>query len=147
MGYTLKIGQAVKRYDNERRMDQIDCEKVFLMEAPAFGELTDHTNVRMPSYSTWEIFAEEVGLYNFFFDKEMGLLNGADGVSPLTQAHKEVIDASCAAYVERYPFVFSVKAIDSLSEEDFHFERLRWLKFWTDWALTNCDAPIFLNEQ
>ncbi|WP_372852623.1 hypothetical protein [Pedobacter sp.] len=108
--------------------------------------MTDHTNVRNPFYSTWEIFAEAVGLYNFFFEKEIGLLNSADGVSPFTKAHQEVIHAACSAYVEEYPFVFSIKAPDSLMEEDFHFERLRWLKFWTDWALTNCDTPIFLNE-
>lgn len=147
MGYTLKIGQAITYTDPETDIESIDCERVFLAEAPAFGEITDHTNVRMPSYSTWEDFANEVGLYSFFFDNELGLLNGSNGVHPLTSADKAVIDTACADYVEKHPSVFSVKDESSLTEEDFHFERLRWLKFWTDWALENCDTPVFFNEQ
>ena len=71
----------------------------------------------------------EVGLYDFFCDRDQGLLNGSDGVVPLTGAHKAAIDQACVAYLESYPSVFSVKSEDFLSEEDFHFGRLRWLKF------------------
>lgn len=147
MGYELKIGQAVTRFDSEIGRERVDCEKVFLSDAPAFGEITDHSNVRLPSYSSWEIFAEEVGLYDFFYDREQGLLNGWEGVVPLTGAHKAAIDHACVAYLERHPAVFSVKTEDSLGEEDFHFGRLRWLKFWVEWALESCDTPIFLNCQ
>lgn len=147
MGYELKIGQAVTRFDSERGRERIDCEKVYLSDAPAFGEITDHTNIRLPSYSSWEDFAKEVGLYEFFYDRDQGLLNGSDGVSPLTGTHKDAINQACASYLERHPSVFSGKSKDSLSEEDFHFERLRWLKFWIEWALESCDEPIFVNYQ
>lgn len=86
MGYKLKIGQAVTRFDSEMGRERVDCEKVYLADAPAFGAITDHSNIRLRSYSSWEGFAEEVGLYEFFYDRDQGLLNGSDGVFPLTWA-------------------------------------------------------------
>jgi len=83
---------------------------------------------------------------NFSMTGIRALLNGSDGV-PLTWVHMAAINQACTAYLERHPSVFSVKSDDSLSVEDFHFERLRWLKFWIEWALESCDTPVFLNYQ
>lgn len=147
MGYTLKIGQAITYTDPETGVERIDCEKVFMEDAPAFGEVTDHTNVRMPSYSAWEDLAIASGLYDFFFDPGYGLLNTPDGVTVLSIVHKTAIDLACADYAQKHPTLFSVKNEASLSVEDYHFERLRWLKFWIDWALKNCSSAVFVNEQ
>lgn len=159
MGYTLTIGQLKTAIENEGLESYIsnDAEGVTLDSAPAFGEPTDHTNSRWPSYVSWSEAMRFVGLYDFMFNEETGLLRSHPGCVPIVKEHKEIIDKAYLDFYKKYP---NAKAGYSpkIKEEDGNFEdlewpveniwaaRLEWLKFWVDWALLNCSKPVFYNS-
>ena len=60
MGYNLAIGEA--EVDWSEDMVRIDAVTVKLDEAPAFGEPTDHTNTRWPSYTSWSNFCKAMDI-------------------------------------------------------------------------------------
>ena len=71
MGYNLTIGELKVSYCQDD-----DCPDVSLTakgfshdEAPAFGEISDHTSSRYPSYSAWSDFSMSVGLFSLFYGK------------------------------------------------------------------------------
>lgn len=103
MGYTLIIGQAVIDYDQDEGTAQVDAEEVRLEHAPAFGEPTDNTNERWPSYSSWADSMRALGLVDVMFNKR----NGGRGIFesegkpylPLMQSHPGET-AICKAHVD-----------------------------------------------
>jgi len=159
MGYTLTIGQLTTEIENEGLESYIrnDAEAARLDNAPAYGEPTDFTNSRWPSYSSWADAMRYVDLYDLFFNKETGLIRQHPGCVPLVKEHKEIIDAAYTAFYKKYP---NAKAGYSpkINEHERIFEdpdwpmynnmatRLEWLKFWVDWALENCSKPVFYNS-
>lgn len=58
MGYNLTIGEAVLSWDEDYVC--VDAQDVTLPNAPAFGDPTDHTNSRWPSYSVWADFCRNL---------------------------------------------------------------------------------------
>jgi len=79
MGYDLTIGEAEFKVDKvgDDFVDNIqeECIRVTVAEikhdnAPAFGEPTDYTNVRWPSYSSWAIFCEFAELEHVFYEMD-----------------------------------------------------------------------------
>lgn len=120
MGYEITIGEMV--YDTD---GYILAEEVYLSNAPADGVPTDFTNTRMVSYYGWAEF-----LYNTNIPIQI-IIDDHPGFVRVSEVTKSVIDN---AY----------KRIDSL-ERSSDVARLEWLKFWIDWALTNCKNPIIQN--
>lgn len=146
MGYTIIIGEMDIEYDQDlnRPYTFISAKEKRLENAPAFGEPTDYTNQRWPSYSSWEMFAKFVGLEDLFFDKMnvLCLIKSRPGYTPLTITHKKIVDEVYDKFKKKYP---NVKAKFDASDENRWFCRLVWLKFWIDWALVNCERPVFYN--
>ncbi len=159
MGYTLTIGQLETSWNTDDGLESTirnSARGEHLKTAPAYGEPTDHTNSRWPSYSAWHNFAEFVGLKDFFYSNETGLLRKHPGCIPLSEKHKEIVDKAYKDFYEKYPNAkagYSQKQLeDSVGkdkdwpDENIWAARLEWLKFWIDWALENCDKPVFYNS-
>ena len=159
MGYTLEIGELKTSIDYEGLESTIrnSAKGVSLKDAPAFGELTDNSNSRWPSYTAWHNFARFADLEDFFYSKETGLLREHPGCFPLVKEHKEIIDKAYTNFYKKYPNAkagYSSKVNEkegifedkNWPEENAYAVRLEWLKFWVDWALINCKNPVFYNS-
>jgi hypothetical protein len=158
MGYTLTIGELkTEIYDEGLESHfHLTAESKNLPEAPAYGEPTDHSNSRWPSYTSWANAMRFVGLYDFMYNKSTGLLRQHPGCVPLVKEHKEIIDQAHAEFYQKYPNAkagYSPKMQDIFADEDPDWPmennmatRLEWLKFWVDWALANCKQPVFYNS-
>jgi|TARA_R110000851_G_scaffold305841_1_gene464003 hypothetical protein len=170
MGYTLKIGDLVVDYDQDEDYPNVSLTaKGFAHDgAPAFGEPTDHTSERWPSYSGWSEFTQKAGIYTMFYGKEHGsmelsrddaLLRHHPGCVPLTECHRREVNAALAAWKVKYPDAtptFGKPApegernffwVDEDNpEENSQMTRLVWLHYWINWALDNCEQPVFENS-
>lgn len=158
MGYTLTIGELETTITDDGLESCVwnQAKNVHLDNAPAFGEPTDYTSSRWPSYTAWANFARFVDLYDFFYDKSTGLIRQHPGCVPLKKEHKEIIDEAYKKFYEKYPNAkagFSPKEKEDMffedkdwPEENAYAVRLEWLKFWVDWALENCKNPVFENS-
>ena len=146
MGYTLIIGEPHVRVEEEYNFVTIEVKEVKIEDAPSFGEPTDCTNSRYPSYSVWSDFCRFVGLYDMFFDKGNGIIAEHPGVFPVLPIHKEEIDKAMLQFKKKYPNAiagFSEKP--GAPEANGYLARLEWLKYWIDWSLINCKQPVFKN--
>ena len=145
MGYSLTIGQAEINYSHDP--DDMICNVCVRDEydknSPAFGDPTDYTNARWPSYTAWTNFTEWAGLYNMFYEGDFGLLNKHPGCLPLTIDHKRQIDESYERIQTEFP---NLVACFNDTPESSYFARLIWLKYWVDWALENCEKPAIQNS-
>ncbi len=161
MGYTLKIGQLKTCWhidDGRESRIKLEAEHASSPDAPAYGELTDNSNQRWPSYTVWAKFSRFVDLYEFFYDKSVGVLREHPGCVPLCIEHKTIVDKAYAKFKEKYPnavagyssinegkSLFEWEDDPNWPEENEYLVRLEWLKFWIDWALENCTEPVFEN--
>lgn len=160
MGYSLTIGEAAFDVDEvgdewtENVQDEyirVTAVSVELPEAPAFGEPTDHTNERWPSYSSWYDFCEDVDILPITFDmdehgNDTGNIRGCHpGFFPITKAFKAEVDKAYDNWKKKYPNVVASYDNFEVYPENGQMCRLEWLKFWTDWSLENCKTPIFTN--
>lgn len=88
MGYDITIGELkVDKYPEEALEGSglfFTAKSETHKDAPAFGEPTDYTNSRWPSYSAWSNFADYVGLADVLFDYRGNLVGGHPGVRLLT---------------------------------------------------------------
>lgn len=158
MGYTLTIGELSTTVTDDGLESCVwnRAEGVHLENAPAFGEPTDHTNSRWPSYTAWRDFTRFTGLEDFFYDESTGILRNHPGCVPLKKEHKEILDKAYADFYIKFPNAkasYSPKALADMftedkdwPEENNYAVRLEWLKFWVDWALENCKTPVFYNS-
>jgi hypothetical protein len=162
MGYNLKIGQAVIKWDEEQA--KISCAITRLDQAPAFGEPTDYESQRWPSYSAWHNSMAALGLLDVMFSERNGggdgfERNGNDrypliadhpGVAPITIEHAEAVEDALAAYKAKHPnHIAQFEPTESTGETqvcDPHLCRGTWLAFWLRWAVTNCSQPVFVNS-
>ena len=115
MGYTLTIGENING----------DIETVRHVDAPAFGEPTDYTNARWPSYTAWWGFVRATGLDACF----KRLLTPHPGIQPLTKEHLNAFKKVNAAVLDQWDC-----------------NRLTWLIYWIEWALANCKNPAISNS-
>lgn len=159
MGYTLKIGQlkTTIEYDGLESYISNDVELVKHKNAPAYGEPTDFTNSRWPSYTSWRDAMRFVGLEELMFNKGTGLIRNHPDCIPLVKEHKKIIDEAYNKFYKKYPNCkagYSPKINENegvYEDENWPIEnnyatRLEWLKYWVDWALENCSKPVFYNE-
>lgn len=165
MGFTLKIGELEivginNLKDPFSHNDTMDghVQDVERSDAPAFGEPTDYTNTRWPSYTAWHNAVKFIGLEKLFNDKKTGLLREHPGCFQITEKHKKIIDKAHKDFYKKYPKCkpgFSKKLKDDFDnfvddkdwpQENSYAVRLEWLKYWVDWALKNCKHPVFYNS-
>lgn len=144
MGFNLQIGEAVIDCDADYCTISLSVIDEEHEDAPAFGEPTDRSNQRWPSYSNWHNFIEKFNLSDVFNDEEKGLLREHPGISLITQWHKKRIDEEYEAFMRRYPNAKASYETDSLNDE--YLVRMVWLRYWVDWALSNCKVPSFYNS-
>ena len=169
MGYTLRIGELQVSYENDESEPRIalTARPESHDDAPAFGEPTDHSNQRWPSYTAWAEFARDFGLYSLFYGTEVGgkyqvrddaLIAQHPGCVPLTERHRREINAALGAFKERHPDAtpkfgrpppegvhpFMWEDPDN-PEENGKMTRIVWLAYWVNWALDNCSQPVFEN--
>lgn len=152
MGYSLTIGNAVLGEPcPDTHVWSVDVEGFSHPDAPAFGEPTDRTSQRWPSYSGWTDFCTEVGLTKLFYDKECGLLSRHPGTFGLTQGHlktvTEALERRRAVNGGKEPGFPDETPDGELVEngKDGQLARLVWLEYWVRWALENCERPAIRN--
>jgi hypothetical protein len=169
MGYNLTIGEAAFEVDKvgdnsytetlDDEFIRVVAKPVKLDNAPAAGEPTDYTNERWPSYTQWHDFAKKVGLMDVLFQYNevrgyYDIRGGHSGFFAITPAFKAEIDKAVKNWLKKYPdakpeYVEEYTGGDSrfpeYVERHAMMVRLHWLQFWTDWALENCECPIFVN--
>ncbi len=163
MGYTLTIGNATPKppdpSDGDEGQFSWDVDNLTLPEAPAAeNDINGHANYRWPSYSVWDDFAREVGLYDMFFDKSVGLIRHHPGVVPLSEDHRTQVAGAVARWRALHPTAVprfaDPKPNGHLFEVVDHpmngpnatLARLEWLSWWIGWALDNCEHPAFANS-
>lgn len=108
------IGEAVLDYC-EDRVD-IDCEDATNLDAPAFGEPSDHCNKLMPSYGGWRHCVETLGLtdvtYGEATNKGYFQWNGVErpaliqthpGAVPVTKDHVDFVAEKLKDYKKANP--------------------------------------------
>jgi hypothetical protein len=164
MGYTLKIGELDFDYDQDEDYPSIylTAKTVSHPDAPAFGEPTDHENQRWPSYTAWAEFCRDAGLYDLFFGKETRddtLIREHPGCIPLTEKHRREVNAAMEAWKVKYPDAVPTYGEkcpegehplmwtdENNPEENGKMCRLVWLHYWVNWAMDNCERPVFANS-
>ena len=142
MGYSLIIGE--KKIETEDGFTRVWAEDARHDSAPAFGDPTDYTNERWPSYSTWNDFCRNTGLYDLFYTHEKALIYEHPGWQPLTLHHQAVINAAYKKYKRDHPTAQT--HMMPYNTTNGYLCRLEWLKYWVDWALENCKNPVFCNS-
>jgi hypothetical protein len=152
MGYSIAIGKLVTKKDDGYTYKTV--ETVTLENAPAFGEPTDYTNQRWPSYTSWAKAMDFIGLSDVMFNEKTGLMRGHPSNYRIFKKHKKAIDKAYVEFYQKYPNAkagFSPIPFDPFKEDKNWPEennwavRLEWLKFWVDWAFENCEKPYFHN--
>jgi hypothetical protein len=153
MGYSIKIGELMVEVvqDGLNSFLSLDVVDVTLPDAPAYGDARDFRNKTLPSYTQWADCMSMIGLYDLFYNKSHGLIRKHPGCVPLTADHKEVIDSAHEAFMKAYPALkigFCPEGEDDTNwpDENGVAVSLVWLKFWVDWALSNCKIPVISNS-
>jgi len=161
MSYSIYIGAGEPEHDTE------DCqlsarwvvESVTHDEAPEFPNdaMTGKSNSRHPSYSGWSDFCDEAGLYDLFFDKEVGLMSSHPGCEMIQERHvAEVKKALCRwrKSAVKPPGFSGFGVYNKVTEcwettdegkYDHILARLIWLDYWMTWALETCEVPAIHN--
>lgn len=171
MGYRITIGELVPA-DSSDEASRPDAQSVTLDEAPAFGEPTDYTNERWPSYTGWNDFLSATGLgflspctcREFARNAECPpLMDEHPGVMPVLPVHLAKVEEALARYrarigADKKPGWGSTEVFDQKSGThievqeadhelyDGNLARLTWLRFWLKWALENCKNPVCANS-
>lgn len=168
MSYSIKIGNAeidhVVDEDevNESPEYRIRVRTMELPEAPSFtGDINDRKNVRWPSYGGWARFCENTNLGELFYgppgERSAGLFASHPGAVQLTRQHLARVRAATEEYLARpWPAKERIPGWDPTLERysskdgdpcyDADLARLRWLEWWMDWALKNCEHPCMENS-
>lgn len=142
MGYSLTIGQPHVGVDVEDEFIYIYIDSVRHDGAPAFGEPTDFTNERWPSYSGWSNFLSDVGqdVYSMFSNASDGIMRNHPGCAPITKEHRDLIKSKILERKE-------IGEVAGFEEGQSHtLARLEWLDYWFSWALENCATPAMRNS-
>ena len=131
MGYNITIGNAVVETDKDYfpELHAAWTVKVVKHEnAPAFGEPTDFSNARWPSYSGWAEFLRATDLEEWW----KKVAEQHPGCYGLEQEDVDTVAEAMKKYVKS-------------DEEDWNYNRLVWLDYWVRWAVENCETPAIEN--
>lgn len=159
MGYSFTIGdlkKVVEKYEEDGVIEEYEnwsAETIELENAPAFGEPTDRTNERWPSYSAWSEFAEFTNIYDLIYSDTGHLIGSHPGYLELTDDFQKNLKKRKKEFEEKYPKVEATygnktsifEADPNNPPENYFYCRLVWLDFWVDYALENCETPAIVN--
>lgn len=141
MGYNITIGEACFDKNPEYATDDggvlTTANGVRHDNAPAFGEPTDYTNERWPSYTAWADFMEKAGLSGVNL-----MAGGHPGLQLVTKEVRDAVHEALTLFKARNP------GIDPGYEDGQSptLARLVWLDYWLTWALENCETPVIANS-
>ena len=147
MGYNLTIGEADFKFYNEEGLES-SCDmtaKGFRHDnAPAFGEPTDFTSERWPSYSSWSNFCDEAGLKDVFYYEGGGHLRGGHpGCIPVEIEMQKRVNKALADWRVSHP---DAKENFDDTGDSGYLCLLVWLDYWVNWVMDNCEKPVFANS-
>ena len=143
MGYLIEIGELLTEVEDDGLCSYLynTVKRIYVDEAP---KIQRGVNSISPSYSTWSDVCKVLGITDLMFDTEYGLMHEHPGCVPITKEHKELFDI---AYTKFYKDNVDINVdIDSERDVDQAAVRLEWLRFWIEWALINCNVPVFYNS-
>jgi len=151
MSYNLSIGEFdYKSIPSERRAVEI-VQHEDGGPRNSMSLLDVFTSNRIcPSYPEWREFCRDVGIYSIFYDglwKGYHPLISAGRAQPLTEDHLEVFgeaEEEACKIPEWFDDGLPLEEREVCVNEIYAI-RLRWLRFWTEWSLSNCEYPTFLN--
>lgn len=148
MGYSITIGELLIETYPEEAMEcsglRFSAKSEWHDSAPAYGEPTDFTNDRWPSYSAWFDFAERSGVRELLFDSGGNLIGGHPGVRLIT---KDMLDAVVAARLKMESNPHPPQpTMENYTAENGAYCRLLWLEYWMQWSLENCKTPVIANS-
>ena len=143
MGYNITIGNAKPHHDTEDGILSASwrVEDVKNDAAPAFGEPTDFTNSRWPSYTAWADTCRALGLHDLFFKEYEGLMAEHPGCKLLLPEHLVQIEGALNVRKAKN----GGKAAGFEDGQDYDLARGEWLLYWVKWALDNCETPAIEN--
>lgn len=146
MGYSITIGELeIEKHED----DGLDCSCISFGakgvrddNAPAFGEPTDFTNSRWPSYSAWSDCLRDLGLYDLFYC-DGHLIGGHPGVRLVTANLVKEVNSRIDEFKRKNP-----KATPVYDGSDLNGSLCRgeWLVYWLNWAIKNCKNPVIANS-
>lgn len=144
MGYSIYIGEAELEKEKYSGMYRGRVYEEYLPSAPSFtgDPLSSNKNGRHPSYGGWHDFVKKVGLNDFFFDKDCGIMRAHPGCFILKEEHLFKIKETKINWIARHPN--AIPGFMDISKDDV-LARLIWLEFWIDWSLENCKNPAIFN--
>ena len=147
MGYSITIGELrIDTYPENGVDDEcigFSAKGVAIEGSPAYGEPTDGTNQRWPSYTSWFNAIEGAGLEDVFFYNGH-LIGGHPGVRLVTKELLERISKAKADLESAHP---SIKAtMQPYTDINGTYCRIIWLEYWCKWALENCKFPVIANS-
>ena len=161
MSYTFTIGNAVPKFekDDDYLYAAWEVEPTSNESAPSFpnDDMTGHSNARSPSYSAWEGFCKETGIFDIFYDQRGNLLAGHQGCAMITEEDLSIVRSARALWESqstKLPGFQGFPIYDKASKAyitpdegkyDHQLARLLWLEWWMDWALKNCETPAIQN--
>lgn len=153
MAYNLLIGEFEPVSHPEDR--QVRASVAYEDGGPrnSVGSKKVHRgNAIYPGYIAWREFAERVGLEEVFFgdrwwyedDKwDHPLIYTHPGAMALDGRHLEAFRQADAGQI---PEAFDHGLCVAPEEIDYWDAiRLRWLVYWTEWAIETCEYPTFAN--
>ncbi len=180
MGYNLTIGkieQNSKLY-NEFLIDflndgksRVESESLaarysmcvkdeYLDYAPAFGEESDYTNQREPSYRAWSMVCEVADLNDLFFGNN-GALKKHPGIFQITKIWLDTLNEKIELFKQKYPMcvasyeetslgytikVCSKSSLDGDVSVNEILCRIEWLDFWCNYAFENYREDAYIQN-
>lgn len=147
MGYSITIGElSVDEYP-EDGIDSacigLSANRASVEGSPAYGEPTDGTNQRWPSYSSWSNYLEKAGIQDVFFCNGR-LIGGHPGIRLVTKELLERISKAKADLEKQHPTIEAT--MEPYTDINGTYCRVIWLEYWCKWALENCKVPVIANS-
>lgn len=147
MGYSITIGELSVDTSPEDGLESscifFSAKSVSIEGSPAFGEPTDGTNMRWPSYSAWYKFMDYVGLKDIFYHSG-NLIGGHPGVRLVTTELLQRVQIAKTQMEMMTPP--PVATMENYTEKNGYYCRLIWLEYWCTWAINNCKVPVIANS-
>lgn len=170
MGYTITIGKKTlspeyeyelndlmktQGLSKEEAENEVCAMKYEVFEethddAPSFGEPTDYTNERWPSYSGWRKVCEAANIIDLFYEGNE-FKGGHPGYFVIDQDFVNNFNLKYKDFKEKYPTAKptyggnSSPDINGLNANEV-LVRLEWLKYWINYSFEKYENPIIGNS-
>lgn len=143
MGYNFTIGNAyISKCDESI---SIEARAIRESSAPSAGTRILSVSSVSVGYGEWDSFCRNTRTTKLFYGD--GYVNGR--LEWATDFHRE------EPYLYRHPGAaliipadldFIRQSMRGLNISESEYSYLQWLEFWMDYALTNCEHPVFVNS-